>query len=78
MVTFAVSFVGTVHINSLADTSSKFKESDEWIRRRLRLIEWKKWKKPITRVRKLKGLCVPEHNAYEWGNSRKKYWRISI
>jgi RNA-directed DNA polymerase len=62
---------------SLADTPSKFKEFDEWIRRRLRMCEWKQWKKPKTRVRKLTGLGVPNSKAYEWGNSRKKYWRIA-
>jgi RNA-directed DNA polymerase len=62
---------------ALADTPSKFKEFDEWIRRRLRMIEWKQWKNPKTRVRKLKSLGVPDHKAYEWGNSRKKFWRIA-
>lgn len=62
---------------ALADTPSKFKEFDEWIRRRLRMCEWKQWKLPKTRVRKLKGLGVPSQKAYEWGNSRKKYWRIA-
>ncbi|WP_404356724.1 group II intron reverse transcriptase/maturase [Cytobacillus firmus] len=62
---------------ALADTPSKFKEFDEWIRRRLRMIEWKQWKNPRTRVRKLKGLGVPDQKAYEWGNSRRKYWRIA-
>ncbi len=62
---------------ALADTPSKFKEFDEWIRRRLRMIEWKQWKNPKTRVRKLKSLGVPDQKAYEWGNSRKKYWRIA-
>jgi RNA-directed DNA polymerase len=62
---------------ALADTPSKFKEFDEWIRRRLRMIEWKQWKTPKTRVRKLKGLGVPPNKAYEWGNSRKQYWRIA-
>jgi RNA-directed DNA polymerase len=62
---------------ALADTPSRFKEFDEWIRRRLRMIEWKQWKTPKTRIRKLKGLGVPANKAYEWGNSRKKYWRIS-
>ncbi len=57
---------------ALADTPSKFKEFDEWIRRRLRMCEWKQWKKPKTRVRKLIGLGVPDYKAYEWGNSRKK------
>ncbi|WP_099364889.1 group II intron reverse transcriptase/maturase [Fredinandcohnia onubensis] len=62
---------------ALADTPSKFKEFDEWIRRRLRMCEWKQWKKPRTKVRKLIGLGVPENKAHEWGNSRKKYWRIA-
>ncbi|MFT9600948.1 group II intron reverse transcriptase/maturase [Mesobacillus sp.] len=62
---------------ALADTPSKFKEFDEWIRRRLRMIEWKQWKNPRTRVRKLKSLGVPDQKAYEWGNSRKKFWRIA-
>ncbi|MFT4417318.1 group II intron reverse transcriptase/maturase [Fredinandcohnia humi] len=62
---------------ALADTPSKFKEFDEWIRRRLRMIEWKQWKNPRTRVRKLKGLGVSNQKAHEWGNSRKKYWRIA-
>src|SRR5690606_32431931 len=62
---------------ALADTPSKFREFDEWIRRRLRMCEWKQWKLPRTRVRKLKGLGVPPQTAYEWGNSRKKYWRIA-
>jgi RNA-directed DNA polymerase len=62
---------------ALADTPSKFKEFDEWIRRRLRMIEWKQWKTPKTRVRNLKGLGVPPNKAYEWGNSRKQYWRIA-
>jgi RNA-directed DNA polymerase len=62
---------------ALADTPSKFKEFDEWIRRRLRMIEWKQWKNPKTRVRKLRSLGVPDHKAYEWGNSRKKFWRIA-
>jgi RNA-directed DNA polymerase len=62
---------------ALADTPSKFKEFDEWIRRRLRMCEWKQWKKPKTRVRKLIALGVPDYKAHEWGNSRKKYWRIA-
>ncbi|MCH6269678.1 group II intron reverse transcriptase/maturase, partial [Neobacillus citreus] len=62
---------------ALADTPSKFKEFDEWIRRRLRMCEWKQWKKPKTRVRKLIGLGVPDYKAHEWGNSRKKYWRVA-
>lgn len=69
--------VGWCSYFSLADTPSKFKEFDKWIRRRLRMIVWKEWKNSKTRVRKLKGLGAIPSKAYEWGNSRKKYWRIS-
>jgi RNA-directed DNA polymerase len=62
---------------ALADTPSVFRAFDSWIRRRLRMCMWKNWKKPSTKVRKLIGLGAPEDKAYEWGNSRKSYWRIS-
>lgn len=62
---------------ALADTSSVFTKFDSWIKRRLRMCIWKTWKKPGTKVRKLIGLGVPKGKAYEWGNSRKSYWRIS-
>lgn len=62
---------------SLAETPSVFKELDGWIRRRLRMCQWKEWKLPRTRVRKLQSLGVPKWKAYEWGNTRKKYWRVA-
>ncbi|ATA59330.1 group II intron reverse transcriptase/maturase [Geobacillus stearothermophilus] len=62
---------------SLAETPSVFKELDGWIRRRLRMCQWKEWKLPRTRVRKLQSLGVPKQKAYEWGNTRKKYWRVA-
>lgn len=62
---------------SLADTKSIFESLDGWIRRRLRMCLWKNWKKPRTKVRNLIRLGVPDWKAYEWGNTRKSYWRIS-
>lgn len=62
---------------ALADTPSIFTKFDSWIRRRLRMCMWKNWKKSDTKVRKLIGLGVPQGKAFEWGNSRKSYWRIS-
>lgn len=62
---------------ALADTPSVFRDFDSWIRRRLRMCMWKNWKKPSTKVRNLVSLGVPKRKAYEWGNSRKSYWRIS-
>ncbi len=62
---------------ALTDTKSIFKELDEWIRRRLRMCKWKEWKVPKARVRNLKALGVNPSKAYEWGNTRKAYWRIA-
>ena len=62
---------------ALADTKSIFLELDQWIRRRLRMCLWKNWKKPKTKIRNLIQLGVPQWQAYEWGNTRKSYWRIS-
>lgn len=62
---------------ALADTKSIFESLDGWIRRRLRMCLWKNWKKPRTKVRNLIRLGVPDWKAYEWGNTRKSYWRIS-
>lgn len=62
---------------ALADTPSIFRNFDSWIRRRLRMCVWKDWKLPRTKVRKLINLGVPKGKAYEWGNSRKGYWKIS-
>ena len=62
---------------ALADTKSIFERLDGWIRRRLRMCLWKNWKKPRTKVRNLIQLGVPKWKAYEWGNTRKSYWRVS-
>ena len=62
---------------ALADTPSVFRNFDSWIRRRLRMCIWKAWKLPKTKVRKLTGLGIPKGKAYEWGNTRKSYWRVS-
>lgn len=62
---------------ALADTPSVFKSIDEWTRRRLRMCVWKQWKLPRTRVKMLRTLGIPKQKAYEWGNTRKKYWRVA-
>lgn len=53
------------------------KELDKWLRRRLRQVYWKQWKKPKTRRRKLKSLGIPDQKAHEWSYTRKGAWRIA-
>jgi RNA-directed DNA polymerase len=69
--------VGWCNYFALADTPTPFRQLDEWLRRRLRMCLWKQWKTPRTRIRKLISLGVPKGKAFEWGNTRKKYWRIA-
>ena len=61
----------------LADTPWPFEDLDQWLRRRLRQVRWKEWKRPRTRRRNLRALDINELNARQWASSRKGYWRIA-
>ena len=61
----------------LADTPTPFEDLDEWLRRRLRQVRWKEWKRPRTRRRNLRALGINQTAARRWACSRKGYWRIA-
>ena len=60
----------------LADTPSIFVGLDSWLRRRLRQMVWKRWKRGRTRYRELVALGVPRSRA-ALGASGKSPWRMS-
>jgi RNA-directed DNA polymerase len=60
----------------LADTPSVFEELDGWIRRRLRQMVWKRWKRGGTRYRKLVEMGIPKERA-GLGAVGKSPWRMS-
>lgn len=62
---------------ALADTPSVFKELDEWLRRRLRQVAWKQWKRTRTKWRNLQRHGISRRKAWEWANSRKGSWRVA-
>lgn len=62
---------------SIANMDSLMKRCNEWIRRRIRQIYWKQWKRVSARFTNLKRLGIDKYKAWEWANSRKGYWRIS-
>lgn len=62
---------------ALADTPSVFEELDEWLRRRLRQVRWKEWKRIRAKQRNLVAAGIPPGKAWEWANSRRGYWRIA-
>jgi RNA-directed DNA polymerase len=69
--------VGWTAYFALADTPRPFEDLDEWLRRRLRQVRWKEWKRYRTRRRNLRALGLPEREAREWAGSRKGYWRLA-
>ena len=69
--------VGWVNYFKMADMRKLLEEVDSWMRRRIRMVFWKKWKIVKTRFRNLRRLGIPERNAGILANTRKGYWRIS-
>lgn len=67
-------WVGYYH---LANMKRLLLETDEWLRRRIRMCIWKAWKKVKTKVANLIRCGINKYKAYEWGNTRKGYWRIA-
>lgn len=68
---------GWVNYFKLADMKQLLRETDKWLRHRIRAIYWKQWKKVRTRIRKLRNLNLPEWLVLEIANSRKGIWRSS-
>ena len=68
--------IGWIGYYRLANTPSVYKELDEWIRRRLRPMVWKRWKRGTTRYREIVKLGVPEKRA-ALGAVGKSPWHMS-
>jgi AcrR family transcriptional regulator len=60
----------------LTDTPSVFAELDEWLRRRLRQLLWKRWKRGRTRWQELISLGVPR-NLAALGATGKSPWHMA-
>jgi group II intron reverse transcriptase/maturase len=60
----------------LADTQSVFAGLDQWLRRRLRQLLWKRWKRGTTRWRELVSLGVPRSLA-GLGATGSSPWRMA-
>ena len=62
---------------AVADGRKRFEAIDEWLRRRLRAVRWKQWKRARTRVRELRALGMPPELAYQWGMASRGVWRLA-
>ena len=65
---------GWMNYFKLADMKSLLLRIDEWYRRRIRMVIWKRIK---TKLKNLIRLGVKKPKAWAWANTRKGYWHIA-
>jgi RNA-directed DNA polymerase len=66
---------GWVNYFRLSQVKNAFEELDQWIRRKLRLILWRQWKTPRTRVKKLIERGIEKARAHISAyNGRGPWW----
>jgi len=66
---------GWVNYFRLAEVKGVFEELDGWIRRRLRCILWRQWKRPYTRAKNLMRRGLGEARAWRSAsNGRGPWW----
>ena len=66
---------GWVGYFRMAEVETCFKDLDGWIRRKLRCILWKQWKRPWTRERQLRAHGLgPARAKASAGNGRGPWW----
>jgi group II intron reverse transcriptase/maturase len=75
--TLCIHLRGWMQYFRIAETPSIYRALDGWVLRRLRLCQWKLWKRVRTRLRELRALGLKEWHALELATSRRGYWRMS-
>lgn len=70
--------IGWLNYYRLADMKGILKRTDEWLRRRIRAIYWKQWKRVKTRYKMIRKYNLPLWKVHEMANCRKGTWRSTI
>ena len=61
----------------LAETPKVFREHDEWLRRRLRAVQLKQWKRGTTVYRELRARQVPDRVARAAAAHAHRWWAMA-
>ena len=69
---------GWVNYFKLADMRGMLEQVDKWLRRKIRAIHWKQWKKVKTRYRMIRQYNLPDWKVHELANCRKGIWRAAL
>jgi group II intron reverse transcriptase/maturase len=66
---------GWINYFQLTETKGELEKLDSWMRRRLRCLLWRQWKRPATRARKLRALGLSAERARRSaGNGHGPWW----
>jgi group II intron reverse transcriptase/maturase len=66
---------GWINYFQLTQSRTVLEDLDGWLRRRLRCLLWRQWKRPRTRARKLRALGIDAHRArLSSGNGHGPWW----
>lgn len=65
---------GWVNYFRLAEVRGIFEQLDEWIRRKLRCIIWRQWKRTYTRAKKLMKCGLGEERAWRSAKNQRGPW----
>lgn len=68
---------GWVNYFRIADMKTLLIKIDKYIRRKLRVIIWKQWKKIRKRYNCLRKLGISDRDAYVTANSRRRYYHVA-
>ena len=68
---------GWMNYYRFADMKRLMGKTDEWLRRRIRAVYWKQWKKVRTRYRIFRALHMDEWKVHVLANCRKGTWRAA-
>jgi RNA-directed DNA polymerase len=66
--------IGWANYFALAEAKSSFEDLDGWIRRRLRCILWRQWKRSAARMRNLMKQGLEETRAWKSANNGRGPW----
>jgi hypothetical protein len=61
----------------LDETRWTFQHLDRWIRRRLRMVQLKQWKRPATVFRELRGRGLSRYTAAQAAGHCKRWWSMA-
>ncbi|MDR2418895.1 MAG: hypothetical protein LBD79_07550 [Treponema sp.] len=69
--------IGWLGYYSIADLKAHVKRISGWLRRRIRPMYWKRWKRARTRGENLIQLGIPKDRAWPRANTRKGCWHTA-